>query len=131
MNDFTTPLKIEIWYDYTERSTKFSTLESYDVEYLGVTYTVPSRFVSDGCSCPRILWSWCEPFDYRYLKIFCFHDHCYATGQMTRADADKFMYEALREQGMSWSKANAIYYAVRAFGSSHYDKETGVKLYED
>lgn len=53
MNDFTTPLKIEMFYDYVERSTKFSTLESYEVEYADCSFTINKNFVSDGASIPR------------------------------------------------------------------------------
>ena len=124
MNDFTMPLKIDIFYDYVEKSTKFSTLESVEVEYLGTTFDIPRGFVSDGCSIPRGLWNYVEPFDGRYLKIFTAHDWFYSTGQLSRLDADKFMYEGLRQQGMSWTKANSIYYAVRMFGKNHYDDKT-------
>lgn len=129
MNDFTTPLNISMWYDYVEKSTKFSTLESYEVEYADCSFTINKNFVSDGASIPRGLWNWVEPFDARYLKIFTAHDWFYATGQLSRLDADKFMYDGLRQQGMSWAKANSIYYAVRAFGKNHYDdREIGVKI---
>lgn len=130
MNDFTLPLNISIFYDYVEKSTKFYTLETTKVEYKDIVFAIPEHFVSDGASVPRSLWAYCSPFDARFLKIFLAHDWFYSTGVISRLDADKFMYESLREQGMSWMKANSIYYAVRTFGSSHYEnnKTLGEKL---
>jgi len=110
-------MKVELYYDGKQESTVVRLLE--DVEVGG--YTIPSGFCSDGCSCPRSLWSYCSPFDGRYLRIFCLHDYLYSTKAVSRKKADKIMRDLLVEAGMSSVKAYSIYLAVRTFGGSHYE----------
>ena len=82
-------------------------------------WTVPVGYESDGGSIPRFAWSWCNPLDGRYVKIFVWHDCCYSQG-IDRAWADRTLRDKLILAGMRRTQAYAIYYAVRMFGGRHY-----------
>ena len=49
-------MHIDIWWDEKEESTKFTLLN--DIEVNG--FVIPAGFCSDGCSCPKQLWGYCE-----------------------------------------------------------------------
>lgn len=106
-------MKIDIHYDNT---TCFTLLEPVDVE----GWTVPEGTVSDGASVPRFAWSWCNPLDARYIKIFTWHDWAYYRHIMTRLVVDRMMLYWLIRAGMRKSQAYTIYYAVRLFGAKHW-----------
>jgi hypothetical protein len=82
-------------------------------------WTVPAGYISDGGSIPCWLWSWCNPLDGRYIKIFVLHDWMYDEG-IDRAVADRVMRNLLILAGMRKTQAYAIYYAVRVFGGCHH-----------
>ena len=109
-------MKADIIWD--EGTTKVVLLEPVEV----AGWTVPVGFASDGGSIPRPLWSWCNPLDGRFIKIFSFHDFCYSQG-IDRAWADRTLRDQLILAGMRRTQAYAIYYAVRAFGGRHYRRE--------
>ena len=111
-------MKIDIYWDEKYQSTKFALLE--DVNING--YVVPAGFVSDGCSCPKVLWNYCEPISGKYIAAFLLHDWMYSTQAVTRKNADVMLRENLITAGMSTAKAYTIYAAVRTFGGSHWNK---------
>jgi hypothetical protein len=111
-------MKIDIYYSSKDKSTMFTLLESIKVG----GWEVPEGTTSNGASVPRILWAYCSPLDGRYLDIFCWHDWAYAERVLPRSKIDQLMRQYLIARGMSKSKAYTIYYAVRCFGDSHYDK---------
>lgn len=47
------PFNIALFYDYSERSTKFYSLDSVVTQFRDVEFIIPARFVSDGMSIPR------------------------------------------------------------------------------
>lgn len=110
-------MNIDIWWDEREKSTKFTLLEPIDLD----GWVVPAGYESDGASIPRWLWTWCSPFDARYIAIFTWHDWAYDEG-IDRHVADTIMMDLLLLAGMRRTQALAIYYAVRLFGESHFHR---------
>lgn len=109
-------MKIDLYYSSKDESTMFTLLESIDVD----EWHIPEGTLSDGASVPSAFWSYCSPLDGRYLDVFAWHDWAYAEHILPRKIIDVLMRDMLIERGMSKTKANIIYYAVRAFGGSHY-----------
>ena len=109
-------MKIRLYFDYEKDSTCFELLEECKI----LNFTVPVGFCSDGASVPRILWSYCEPINGKYIKVFVLHDFLYYSHLTTRKEADETLYELLKEAGMGTTKAWTIYESVRLFGGSHW-----------
>ena len=108
-------MKCELFYDFGRDKTMLRTLEEVTVIVDGESITIPEGFEFDGASIPRTFWRVETPIDGRYITAFCVHDYLYSTKQVSRKKADQILYSLLREAGMSWWKANAIFYAVRLF----------------
>lgn len=87
---------------------------------LGVV-TVPRDFVTDGASIPRCLWSAFQPFG-PWFGAAVIHDWSYtpANTRFTRRQADFVFHEAMFNAGIDWPRRQAIYRAVRLFGSRSY-----------
>jgi len=91
---------------------------------------VPKGFISDCASIPRLLWPIIgQPFDWRWRKESVLHDFLYRTnGQIvTRKVADQIFYDALREGGLRYTKAKAMYLGVRLFGWLPWGNNQGEK----
>jgi hypothetical protein len=101
---------------------------SNDKEY---RLTVPAGFVFDGASIPRFFWRIAgHPMLPRYIAAAVVHDYLYGLlgpydngYEMTRKEADLLFYDMLRTDGVSWLKANEMYYAVRAGGWKGFRKK--------
>lgn len=89
---------------------------------------VPRGFVTDGGSIPRFFWRVIgSPMEAATCGPYIRHDWRYQTGLMSRADADDALYEELREAGVGYARAKAIYLAVRACGWRHYNNTNNQK----
>ena len=123
-NDFHNPmepLKIELFYDYAEQSTKFTLLEEVVVSFEGKNFIIPTHsFVSDGASIPRMFWSICDPLNAQYIGAFLKHDAGYFYAPCSRKIIDDELLEDLKLCGMSFAKRQAIHKAVRMFGGKFY-----------
>lgn len=113
-------MKIDLFYSEEEKSTQFVLMEEIVFCVGSQDLTIPAGFVSDGASIPRFWWGRVPPFDGRYLGAFLAHDYLYSALNTTvsRAEADKLLYNDLRSSGMGYITANEVYYAVRAFGGA-------------
>lgn len=85
----------------------------YDAGRFG-TITAPAGFVCDFCSVPRI------PVAYLLTGGIgqgagIIHDYIYRVGGMSREDADRVFYMALRDLGVPPWKAGLMFKAVRMF----------------
>lgn len=91
----------------------------------GVVITVPQGFKTDLASVPKIFWNVIPPYG-EYTQASIVHDFLYQNKgsvcglQFSRAESDKILYKLMIQAGTNYITANAMYYAVRAFGSSHW-----------
>lgn len=82
---------------------------------------VPSGFITDLASIPRIFHRIVNPCKTGTRRPAIVHDYLYSGATpLTRYQADLMLYDALRECGINWLLANAMYYAVRMGGASHW-----------
>lgn len=82
------------------------------IDYL--PYYVPEGFENDWASVPRIWWNIVPP--HQYCKSAIMHDFLYSAEVFERIKCDIEFYEALREEGASWVRAQLMYRAVRIGG---------------
>jgi hypothetical protein len=88
----------------------------------GHTIIVPSGFITDLATIPRIFWSFDSPFDGKYMSAAILHDYLYSCSLAhNRKEADRILYSAMKAEGSSTWTANKFYIAVRIGGGSHYD----------
>lgn len=86
---------------------------------------VPKLFVTDFASVPKYLKP-LIPSKFIYNQVVVVHDYLYSTHEVDRETADQILREGLQYidnysmRSKIWS--NIFYYAVRAFGQSHWDK---------
>lgn len=98
------------------------------------TYVVPKLFISDFASIPRIFWTLVgHPADHRWREQSVLHDFLCRTGIIPRKVADQIYYDSLREGGLGYLQAQAIYFAVRmgslTFAPDNYiEKDKGAKI---
>lgn len=93
-------------------------------------YTIPAGFATDGASIPRFLWRVCgTPLEAPRLYAAIVHDYLYsgAVPGVTRAEADAIYRDMLIALGVSRFKAAVEYYALRAFGWTHYNTKGDTK----
>ncbi len=78
---------------------------------------VPTDFITDLASVPRILWSIYSPNDTATIRAAILHDYMYRCDtEYTRWEADRIFYYALIRSGVTKFRANKYYYGVRLFG---------------
>jgi len=87
--------------------------------------TVPKNFITDGASCPTILYSLCTPMSGAHAEAAVLHDYLYSkdsneTFLVSREHADDYFLAAMLDNRTSKARAYAIYYGVRAGGSGSY-----------
>ena len=92
---------------------------AYESDVAGATITVPSGYVTDFASVPRI------PFVYDHLgdiaqRPAVIHDYLYSKGELARDVADGILLEAMELTEIPWAKRRLIYLGVRFGGRSHY-----------
>lgn len=91
----------------------------------GETIIVPSGFITDLATIPRIFWSFDSPFNGKYMSSAILHDYLYACSiNHSRKESDRILYSAMISEGSSKWTANKFYFAVRIGGGSHYGPAT-------
>ena len=83
-------------------------------------YTIPPGFTTDFASVPRVPFIF-EIFGDTIHAPATLHDWLYRFAIEPRLICDRILLEAALAIGVPSWKAKAIYYAVRAFGKSHYN----------
>lgn len=87
--------------------------------------TIPAGFITDGASCPKILWSLCSPMTGPQAEAAVMHDWFYSKDSgagLSRKQADRLFFDAMIENGTGRFKANLIYSGVRMGGSASWKK---------
>jgi len=95
----------------------------------GITITIdhfilkiPKNFDTDLASIPRWLWIIIAPSRSDIIAPAILHDYLYSCHNgFTRKEVDNIFLNALIRNGVSKFRAYQMYYAVRLFGSNHYD----------
>jgi hypothetical protein len=118
MSSFTTPARLELMNKY-----KFMLVDSF-FYHVGSypsneIIEVPSGFVTDLASIPRILW-WALPPHGKYAKAAIIHDWMYVTAYKNKNYADKVFLEGMGVLGVPKWKRKMMYHAVRLFGKGKY-----------
>ena len=87
----------------------------------GIKARMPRGFRSDGMSIPRFFWRFISPrIDGKTVAPAIIHDWLYTSHVVTRAEADAWLREAVRVNGMPPFKAWLVWLGVRIFGSAHW-----------
>jgi len=115
MSRFTEKLVVSL-----EKDGKHWTLEEdfeYYTDLLGnrIYITVPSGFITDFASIPKIFHSFIEDKD-KYNKAAVVHDWLYNSRIYDRKTADKIFLEAMTVLNIHPIKRHIFYFAVRLFG---------------
>lgn len=95
-----------------------------EYEYGITTFCVKKGFKTDFASVPRFLWAFLSPFG-RHTLPSVLHDWLYTNGsalKLSREKCDKIFYDAMIKCGVKQLTANLIWFCVRIFGKSHYQK---------
>ena len=103
----------------TARGDILTLKEELVILWRGKVLVVPEGFESDGASVPRFLWGSVSPQIHpSTLRGAVAHDFlCRTTPDgWTRKEADELFYDLIREDGLSWWKAQKAYWGVRLFG---------------
>lgn len=86
-------------------------------------FTVPQGFVTDGASCPRILWSICAPVAGPFGEGAVIHDWFYNDGpDIGRYNADMVLYCMGKYRGANIVQAQLVKTGVNSFGWMSYKK---------
>ena len=87
-------------------------------------FVVPVGFICNGASIPQALWSmFGSPFDFELRQSAVLHDLLYRNNAITKIASDQMFYDALRETGMSYFKAQSLFIGVKVFGNKAYNKK--------
>lgn len=122
------PFSSPIYTDWSlDGSTMVVLLEVTYTDPRGRIWTVPEMHVTDGASIPRPLWALIgSPFTGRYRVPAVLHDAAYACVGITKADADRMFYEAMREAGVGAMLAGLMWAAVKVFGGPAWRGAQGI-----
>jgi hypothetical protein len=118
MSSFTTPANLEMlpdmkWKVITPFEYHVGNLPSLDI------IIVPSGFVTDLTSIPRMFWSIMPPHG-EYAKAAILHDYLYDNAIGSKKYADDIFFEALGVLGVCAWRKYIMYWAVKYFGKGNY-----------
>lgn len=90
-----------------------------------VNHTILKGFKTDGASIPRAFW-WLigSPFTGKYVEAALLHDALYASEFYDRELCDFIFLSEMQNQGVSWWRADLMYWAVRIGGYFVWKKHT-------
>lgn len=112
MPSFLTKLKVE----YVDGNLwELSHSLSYNVNDAGDVITVPKGFITDFASVPVVA-NWFIPKSGQYDPAAVIHDWLYFKKDRPRSECDGIFCEAMKVLGVSKSKAQTMYIALRTFG---------------
>lgn len=85
---------------------------------------IPKGFKTDFASIPRIFWNIIAPIG-KWTLSSVLHDYLYSEGYrlgISRKQADKIFYQAMRKSFVAPITANIMWACVRLFARKHYNK---------
>ncbi len=87
-------------------------------------FYIPADFSTDLSNIPKVAWGIMGKNQNGFLRAAMVHDWLNSMiCRFTREEADLILYQMLRQEGMNPASASIVYYAVRLFGSSFFDKD--------
>jgi len=93
---------------------------------LGDKIIIPKGFKTNFASVPRLAKFYIDDDDWQIRAPSVVHDYLYSAESaelgFTRKQADEVLLEAMMGLGMRKTKALLIYYTLRIFGASNYEK---------
>ncbi|ATG89879.1 DUF1353 domain-containing protein [Methylomonas koyamae] len=93
-------------------------------DHTHMSIVVPRGFVTDLASTPRSLWSLYPPFG-KYLSAAILHDYLYWRQACSPEEADKIIYQTMRDAGVDQATQSRFYVALRAAGDkAWHDNQT-------
>ena len=104
-----------------------------DLVYDGSKFkiTVKKGFDFDAISIPKIFWTLVDsPFTGRAVRSATVHDALYASQILPKSECDKIFLEAMKDDGVSYIKRNAMYMAVKVGGASAYEDTEDIEKYK-
>lgn len=123
MSTYTTPLQIEVI-----KKWKFKLLTPFEYhigEYPAKNESdiirVPTHFVTDFASIPRLFWAILSPMD-EYAKAAVLHDWLYYTGIYSKKKTERIFKEAMKTLKVPRWKIFFVYNAVVYFGFMAWNK---------
>lgn len=108
-------------YRYGEMPELTENLSYYVDNYVIV---IPKGFKTDFASIPRIFWNIIAPIG-KWTLPSVLHDYLYSEGYrlgISRKQADKIFYQAMRKSFVAPITANIMWACVRLFARKHYNK---------
>jgi len=87
---------------------------------------VPTGFVTDLTSIPRVFWQALRP-EGRYAYAAVVHDYLYWEQNRPREEADEILKFAMEDSKVDPKVVKAIYLAVRTFGQTAWDNNVKLK----
>jgi len=92
--------------------------------------TVPRNFITDGASCPKILWSLCAPMSGPQVEGAVLHDFLYSMDSdlgFSRKQADEMFRDTMLAEGTPKWRAQLIYRGVRLGGSKSWKAKHSIE----
>ena len=120
MSRFLTPLDVELIDDSDGGGTwVLRSPLAYESNVAGCVICAPEGFRTDFASVPRAPVVYWLTGDVAHAAAVI-HDYLYSTGGVTRKQADDVLLEAMAVTGVPAWRRYAMYWAVRAFGATHF-----------
>lgn len=104
-------------------SDKYMNEYDFTVTFEDKDITVPTGFIYDGASIPKIGLVWMITYTNFHPKVMTpalIHDYLYTTGSHGKDFADRFFRTLLLKNGVPKIKAGMMYKAVKHFGKGNF-----------
>ena len=95
------------------------------------TITVKKGFDFDAISIPKVFWTLVDsPFTGRAVRGATVHDALYASQVLPKNVCDEVFLAAMKDDGVSYIKRNAMYMAVKVGGKGAYEDTEDIEKYK-
>jgi hypothetical protein len=102
-----------------------SIIEAQTNKYTNYDIKVLPGLWTDGASIPKPLWCFIgSPLTGRYVRAAIVHDALYSAQIISRKECDYILLELMEQDKVPKWKRLAMFYAVRLFGWTHWNKRS-------
>jgi hypothetical protein len=103
--------------EFAEDGRKVTLIEPFGyVDPVGLAWSVPGGYQTDGASVPAVLWALYPPFTGNYRSAAVIHDYYCETKERKWEDTHKAFYFAMRAAHVDEKTAKVMYGSVYLFG---------------